>query len=94
MLLIAAVELLIERIAFRSHGPVRRLISKRADHHLQLRIQVVSIMHDERLGRHRRLRRAPLRQPLVRDNHVLQPQQNLGIDVSPRRRFAHNVPAL
>ena len=61
---------------------------------LQLRVEVVGVVDDERLGRHRRLRRAPLRQPLMRDDHVLQPQQQFRIDRSAGGRFADDVAAL
>ena len=61
----APINLMTQHIALRRHRAGRRVLLDRRHHHLQLGVQIVGIVHHQCLGRHRRLGRAPFRQPLM-----------------------------
>ena len=82
---LAAINLLIQHVLFRRDRAGIRILAEDRGHHLVLRVDVVGIVDQQRLGGHRRLGRAPLGQPLVRDDDVLQPQQRARDRASGRR---------
>src|SRR6185437_14739000 len=73
----AAIKLLHQHVLFRGQRPGRRVVAQGEIDHVKLRVEIVGVVDQQRLGRHWRLGRTPLGQTLVRDDDVLQPQQYL-----------------